>query len=156
MNEAKVSPTPTLSARIASLSTLSRQDLWKVWDEHFPHRPDWANREYLESRLAYQMQAQAHGISVPDETRQRLAQIGQRHSKISVRKRSQEIVLAPGTVLIREWGEREHRVTVTSEGNFEYQGRFFKSLSAVARHITGTQWSGPAFFGLKAAGEVAQ
>jgi len=59
-------------------------------------------------------------------------------------------------VLIREWGEREHRVTVTGEGNFEYQGRYFKSLSAVARHITGTPWSGPLFFGIKNPGEARQ
>jgi hypothetical protein len=49
---------------------------------------------------------------------------------------------------LREWGEREHLVTVTAEGLFEYQGRTFKSLTAVARAITGTHWSGPLFFGL--------
>ena len=59
---------------------------------------------------------------------------------------------APGTILLREWGEREHRVTVTAEGLFEYQGRNFKSLTAVARHITGAHWSGPLFFGLSKGG----
>ena len=48
----------------------------------------------------------------------------------------------------REWDEREHRVTVNAHGQFEYEGQGFKSLTAVARHITGTHWSGPAFFGL--------
>ena len=56
------------------------------------------------------------------------------------------------TTLLREWGEREHRVTVTAEGLFEYQGRNFKSLTAVARHITGAHWSGPLFFGLSKGG----
>ena len=156
MKEAKLADKPSPSAQVAALSSLSRQDIWKLWDQHFPERPEYTNREYLESRLAYKIQADAFGGGVPDETRQRLAQIGQRHSKISVRKRSQEIVLAPGTVLIREWGEREHRVTVTGEGNFEYQGRYFKSLSAVARHITGTPWSGPLFFGIKNPGEARE
>ena len=52
-------------------------------------------------------------------------------------------------MLLREWGEREHRVTVDADGHFEYEGRRFKSLTAVARHITGQHWSGPLFFGLK-------
>ncbi|MBV5345342.1 MAG: DUF2924 domain-containing protein, partial [Rhodoferax sp.] len=43
---------------------------------------------------------------------------------------------------------REHRVTALADGGFQYEGRRFKSLSAAARHITGTQWSGPVFFGL--------
>lgn len=59
-----------------------------------------------------------------------------------------EVGLRPGTVLVREYGEREHRVTALADGGFEYEGRRFKSLSAVARHITGSQWSGPVFFGL--------
>ena len=54
-----------------------------------------------------------------------------------------------GTTLIREWDERQHRVTVTPEGLYELNGQVFKSLSAAARHITGTQWNGPKFFGLR-------
>jgi len=52
------------------------------------------------------------------------------------------------TVLLREWGETSYRVTVTPEGRFELGGKVFKSLSAASRHITGTNWSGPRFFGL--------
>jgi hypothetical protein len=54
----------------------------------------------------------------------------------------------PGTVLIREWDEREYRVTVTADGLYELDGQRYKSLSAAAKAITGTHWSGPAFFGL--------
>ena len=54
-----------------------------------------------------------------------------------------------GTVLIREWDEREHHVVVTPDGKCEYEGETFRSLSAVARHITGVQWNGPRFFGLR-------
>jgi len=56
--------------------------------------------------------------------------------------------IVPGTVLVREHDNREHRVTALPDGGFDYEGRRFKSLSAVARHVTGCQWSGPAFFGL--------
>lgn len=78
--------------------------------------------------------------------------IGAKHSKIKLRAKPREFDFAPGTILQREWGEREHRVTVTAEGLFEYQGRNFKSLTAVARHITGAHWSGPLFFGLSKGG----
>ncbi len=55
----------------------------------------------------------------------------------------------PGTTLIREWDRHEYRVTVTSDGLYELDGKRYKSLSAAAKAITGTHWSGPAFFGLK-------
>jgi hypothetical protein len=56
--------------------------------------------------------------------------------------------LTSGTRLVREWQGRTHHVSVQSEG-FDYEGRTYRSLSAIARHITGTPWSGPQFFGLK-------
>ena len=56
--------------------------------------------------------------------------------------------LAPGTRLLREWQGQTHHVTVLAQG-FEYDGRTYRSLTAVARHITGTAWSGPLFFGLR-------
>jgi hypothetical protein len=56
---------------------------------------------------------------------------------------------AAGTTLIREWNEREYRVTVTPDGLYALDGHVFKSLTAAARHITGTHWNGPKFFGLR-------
>lgn len=58
------------------------------------------------------------------------------------------IYLAPGTRLLREWQGHTHHVTVLDQG-FEYGGKRYKSLTAIARHITGTAWSGPLFFGLR-------
>jgi len=58
--------------------------------------------------------------------------------------------LSPGTRLVREWQGKTHHVTVMAEG-FEYAGKPWKSLSAIARAITGTAWSGPAFFAIKKA-----
>ena len=58
--------------------------------------------------------------------------------------------LKPGARLIREWGGRTHTVTVTEDG-FEYGGRSYSSLTTIAKAITGAHWSGPRFFGLKAA-----
>jgi hypothetical protein len=58
------------------------------------------------------------------------------------------ITLRPGTRLMREWQGKVHQVTVLVKG-FEHQGKTYSSLSAIAREITGTAWSGPLFFGLK-------
>jgi hypothetical protein len=145
-------PNPSVAAQVAALPKLPIQSLWVLWDRYFPRRPENPNRNYLESRIAYKLQEEAFGGLSPD-TRRQLINIGIRHSKIPARRKSRDIHLAPGTVLLREWAERDHTVTVTAEGLFEYEGRAFKSLSAVARHITGTPWSGPLFFGLRRAGE---
>lgn len=142
MNDKKA----TVARQIADLAYLPMPELWVVWDRYFPRRPDHPNRPYVESRLAYKMQEEAFGGLAP-EIRQRLEAIGAKHSKIKLRSKRREFNFAPGTVLLREWGDREHKVTVTAEGLFEYEGRHFKSLTAVARYITGAHWSGPMFFG---------
>jgi Protein of unknown function (DUF2924) len=56
--------------------------------------------------------------------------------------------LSPGTVLTREWGGQHHRVTVL-DGGFVWDGRPYRSLSEIAKLITGTKWNGPRFFGLR-------
>ncbi len=143
MNEKQAS----VAARIAALSSLPIAELWPVWDRYFSSRPINPNRAFIESRIAYKLQEEAFG-GLSHNTRQRLEAIGAKHSKIKLRARPRDINFAPGTVLLREWGEREHKVVVTAEGLFEYEGSTFKSLTAVARQITGTHWSGPLFFGL--------
>jgi hypothetical protein len=144
MNDTKNS----VAAQVVALSTLPIADLWALWDQHYPRRPENPNRSYLQSRVAYKLQEAAFGGLSPDTQRQ-LVNIGIRHSKIKGRQKSREIHLAPGTVLVREWGERDHKVTVTAQGTFDYEGKSFKSLSSVARQISGTHWSGPLFFGLR-------
>lgn len=137
----------TVVAQITDLSCMPMADLWSLWDRYFPRRPDHPNRTHIESRIAYKLQEEAFGGLAP-ETKQRLETIGAKHSKIKLRTKPREFEFTPGTILLREWGEREHRVTVTADGLFDYEGRGFKSLTAVARQITGTHWSGPMFFGL--------
>ena len=145
MNEKQAS----VAARIAELSSLPIAELWPVWDRYFSSRPINPNRVFIESRIAYKMQEEAFG-GLAHNTRQRLEAIGAKHSKIkSAAGRSAQTLLMPGTTLIREWDERQHRVTVTPDGLYELNGQVFKSLSAAARHITGTRWNGPKFFGLR-------
>jgi len=136
----------TVASRVAALPRLPMKDLWVLWDQYFPRRPSHHNRNYVEGRVAYKMQEAAFGGLKP-EVRQQLIRIGEAQSKIKTR-RTTAISIVPGTVLIREYGDRDHRVTALGDGRFEYVGQQFKSLSAVARFITGSQWSGPVFFGL--------
>ena len=137
----------SVAARVAELSCLPMSELWTVWDQYFPRRPINPNRVFIESRIAYKVQEEAFG-GLSDTVRHRLETIGARHSRIKLRARPRDINFVPGTVLLREWGDREHKVLVTAEGLFEYEGSTFKSLTAVARQITCAHWSGPMFFGL--------
>ena len=142
-------PNSSISAQLAALPSLPMADLWALWDQHFPRRPSHRNRHYVESRLAYRIQEQAYG-ALPGNLRKMLVEAGAKHSRIKTATgRGAQILLMPGTTLIREWDEREYRVTVTPEGLFELNGQRFKSLSAAARHITGSQLNGPKFFGLR-------
>jgi hypothetical protein len=120
--------------------------LWSLWDKYFPHRPAHNNRGYVEGRVAYKLQQEAYGCA--STAHSQMIRIGEAVSKIKARK-AIEVHVVPGTVLVREYADREHHVTALADGNFAYDGRQFKSLSAAARYITGSQWSGPLFFGLR-------
>ena len=148
-------PPPALTAQLASLPTLPLASLWHLWDQHFARRPQRVNRRLLEARLAYRLQEVALG-GLPARIREHLADCGEQHSKIKTARlaahkpgRGLERRFMPGTTLVREWEGDEYRVTVTLDGGYELNGVRFRSLSAVARSITGTHWSGPRFFGLE-------
>lgn len=136
----------TVSTRVAELPKLAMKELWLLWDQYFPRRPNHHNRSYVEGRVAYKIQEEAFG-GIKPEVHLQLLRIGEAQSRMKVRKTT-GVRVVPGTVFEREFDNREHRVTALADGSFEYEGRRFKSLSATARHITGTQWSGPLFFGL--------
>ncbi|MEQ1916784.1 MAG: DUF2924 domain-containing protein, partial [Gallionella sp.] len=105
------------------------------------------HRTYLESRLAYKLQERAFG-GISTTLRRRLEKIGET-GDVPNQKRRSELQLAPGTVMVREYNGITYRVTVLNDGRFELEGRPYKSLTAVAKAITGTVHSGPVFFGLK-------
>jgi len=138
---------PDVALKIASLPDLSMPDLWALWDELFDSRPNHHNRVGLENRIAYRLQERVYGGLAP-AARVRLEKIGETGVVLSS-SRSEANRLMPGTMLSRVYDGVEHRVIVRGPTQFEYAGSPYKSLSAIARQITGTQWSGPAFFGLK-------
>ena len=138
-----------IPARLAALKTATTPELKAQWRELFDSEPPPFNRRYLESRLAYRIQELAYGGLKP-ETIRRLERLGEELDGGDRKKRSIRADTMPiaGTRLIREWQGVEQIVTVTADG-FEWQGRPYKSLSAIARAITGTRWNGWVFFGLK-------
>jgi len=138
-----------IPARLAALKTTSTPDLKQQWRDLFDSEPPPFNRRYLESRLAYRIQELAYGGLKP-ETVKRLEALGEQLDGGDRKKSRIRTDLMPiaGTRLIREWQGTEHLVTVTTDG-FDWQGRPYKSLSAIARAITGTRWNGWVFFGLK-------
>jgi hypothetical protein len=139
----------TVLARLAALKTTRTTDLKQQWRELFGTEPPPYNRRFLESRLAYRIQELAYGGLKP-ETIERLEAIAEDLDGGDPARRRRPAKDRPiaGTRLIREWQGVEHCVTVREEG-YEYQGRPYQSLSAVARAITGTRWNGLIFFGLK-------
>ena len=139
-----------IPARLAALKTTSTPDLKAQWRDLFTTEPPPFNRRYLESRLAYRIQELTYGGLKP-ETIRRLERLGEELDGGDKKKRSLRANLdrpITGTRLLREWQGIEQIVTVTPVG-FEWQGRPYKSLSAIARAITGTRWNGWVFFGLK-------
>lgn len=125
---------------LAELAMLDRADLARLWTTVFGSpAPTRCRSQLLRSALAWDIQAKAAGTTRDAHGARRKVQ------RASVRDASRPSV---GTVLIREWRGATHRVTVLAKG-FQYGGNVYGSLSAIARAITGTNWSGRRFFGLR-------
>jgi len=139
--------TVSLVQKIAELQALQTQALRDRWGEAFSTPPPKRlSRDLLLRALAYHVQEQTLGGLRP-VTRRRLARAAQDLAS----ERSPvpgPVVIKPGTRLLREWQGIIHEVVVLEEG-VRYRGQTWRSLSAVAREITGARWSGPLFFGLK-------
>ena len=142
-------PTADVLGRLAALKTAAIPALKQQWCELFGAEPPPYNRRFLESRLGYRIQELAYGGLKP-ETLARLEVLGQQFDggKIIIRRMRGEDRPIAGTMLIREYQGVEYVVTVTRNG-YEYAGQPYKSLSAIARAITGTRWNGRVFFGLR-------
>jgi len=142
--------TPTVLQQVAELNDMGLSRLRERWRELFDSAPPSYGRAMMMKRLAYRIQEMAYG-GLNGEVRDQMARIlhgagfDDMGRKGCVKKQTGPV---PGTLLIREWKGGRHEVAALENG-FEYRGRRFRSLSAVAFHITGTKWNGPAFFGLR-------
>jgi Protein of unknown function (DUF2924) len=135
--------------QLAALPHKTAPELKKLWSELYRTPPPPFNKPYYIKRLAYRLQELAYNVD-SSVIEKRLAALSVREidKPAQTRKRLEVHRPATGTQLMREWQGNTHYVTVLADG-FEYAGQRFGSLSAVARHITGTRWNGLVFFGLK-------
>ncbi len=130
--------------QIDELNNMSAAQLRKRWTDLVGTDPNRLGRSYLIRRIAYRIQELSHG-GLPRDTRKRL-----KHSvcdESTASKKQSGPNLQPGTRLLRDWRGERYEVIVQEKG-FLYNGKLYRSLSAVARAITGSYWSGNRFFGI--------
>lgn len=130
----------SLEAELAALADASPAQLREQWQEVTRRPLPRVSPGLLRLALAWELQARARG-GLPRRLSQKLAQIAA--AKTSTHE------IQPGMRLVREWQGKVHVVTISEDGVIHWNDRAWTSLSEVARTITGTRWSGPAFFGLK-------
>ena len=137
-----------IEAGLASLSGLPIGELRTIWRDRLGcESPKLRSRSVLLNELAWRIQAEAFG-DFDSVTERRLTEIGQTLERDGDYEPKIRRDFSPGVVLTREWKGTIHKVTVMAQG-FQYLGKRYKSLSDIARTITGTRWSGPRFFGLE-------
>ena len=136
-----------LEREIDALADLTRAELIEHWRAHYrSDPPKGISRRLLIRAIAYEMQARRYGDLKPAIDR-RLRTIADGKAVDDHGDRKAPPTLPPGARLVREWNGVSHVVEVT-EGGFVWNGDRHRSLSSVARAITGAHWSGPRFFGL--------
>lgn len=138
--------------QVAALPGMTIAELKKLWTDLHKTEPPAFNRIFLEKRLAYRLQEVAHGGLKKESDKRLERMVISGVEELQERKRPANETFLPGTKLVREWKGEEHCCTVLNDG-FEYQGRKFGSLSAVANFITGTKWNGFTFWGVRRKGE---
>ena len=132
-------------AALSHLTPGALRALWPQWFDRPP--PAKFRRDLLVRALAYRMQERAAGaLTMATRTALRAHSDAEQNRSNGVGVEPSR--LTPGTHIIREWGNETHQVTVDATG-LVYRGQRYRSLSEIARHITGTRWSGPLFFGVR-------
>jgi hypothetical protein len=143
-----------LEREVAALSDLPREELASLWVKAYGCQPPkGVKRALLERSAAWHLQAKRLG-GLSTATRKALRDAEKRReagaadgSDCAAKAPVAPQVLHPGTRLVREWNGRTHLVDVTDKG-FVFDGKTYRSLTAIAKRITGVRWSGPRFFGL--------
>jgi hypothetical protein len=135
-----------VDARIIALDALATDELRIEWQRVYRATPPTRlSRDLLMRGVAYKIQEQTHG-GLSFSTRRMLRSL-RGGPEEQGRSRAAPAILRPGTKLVREWHQHAHTVSVLEDG-FEYRGERYRSLTQIARQITGVHWSGPLFFGI--------
>ena len=139
----------SVSAKLRALERMDYAALRAEWRRLYRvEPPKRVARELLMLGVGWKLQEQAYG-GLRGTTRRMLAELSKTLERNGDVTRSRVTRLKPGAKLIREWHGKTHTVIVCEEG-FEWRGKPWRSLSVIARTITGMHWSGPRFFGLNA------
>lgn len=134
-----------LQAELNALTTMPPAQLRQYWtdlsDVDLPH----ASPSFLQHLIAYRLQEKAHG-KLPSHMERELDRFSGK-SRTDASSLPRHGPMLPGTRFVREWNGKTIAVTAT-EGGFEWDNGTYRSLSEIARKVTGAHWSGPRFFGL--------
>ena len=141
-------PDSSITKHLASLPHLSKPALFDLWRQLFKRDPPEIRKDLILRVIGHRLQEQEFG-GLRDVNCRRLRQLVTTFEADPNAVISNRPPIKPGTRLVRQWKEQVHVVEVEPEG-YEYRGARYENLSEIARLITGTRWSGPAFFGLKA------
>ncbi len=142
-----------VAARLQALEGMTYDELRVAWRRLFrAHPPKRVARDLLVLGVAWKIQEQAYG-GLGAATKRRLADLAKTMEQDGDLARSRVARLKPGAKLIREWRGETHTVIVLEDG-FEWRGKQRRSLSVIAKLITGAHWSGPRFFGLNGKAEA--
>jgi len=138
-----------LNVQLAALSGMDAPELRTEWRRLYrSHPPKLLRRDLLELGVAWKLQERVLG-GLSAATKRQLAELARTMATKSDLAKARKVILKPGARIIREWNGEMHEVLVVEDG-FRWRGRTWRSLSMIAREMTGTHWSGPRFFGLKA------
>ena len=136
-----------LDSAIAALTSMPYTELRENWQRLYrSHPPKKLSRDLLELGVAWKLQERALG-GLSAATRRQLGELAQTMEAKADLAKARTVSLRPGARLIREWNGETHEVVVVEDG-FRWRGKTWRSLSVIAREMTGTQWSGPRFFGV--------
>jgi hypothetical protein len=138
----------TLEQQLADLANLDRSKLRELWrDSYGSDPPERISDLLMRQAIAHRLQVKHFG-GLNFSTRRALKRLLEESGATGHKPHSRSTRVTDGTVLVREWHGATHQVTAAEKGVL-YRGKLFRSLSEVAREITGTRWSGPLFFGLR-------
>lgn len=132
--------------RLEAICGLRPDELRKEWRRLYRSQPPRLSRDLLVRAIACRIQELRYGGLSKATSRKLAALVQARGSDEGITPKGAPRIRA-GARLMREWNGRMHTVTAEEEG-FTYAGRNYRSLTAIAREITGARWSGPRFFGL--------
>ncbi len=142
-----------VAVRLQALEGLTYDRLRSEWRRLYrAHPPKRVARDLLALGVAWKIQEQAYG-GLGAATKRRLADLAKTMEQDGDLAQRRVARLKPGAKLIREWRGETHTVIILEDG-FEWRGRNWRSLSSIAREITGAHWSGPRFFGLNGKAEA--